>query len=71
MYRVTIGKTIISVSSIQQQIAGFQVVKDQAILTDLNSQKSELIQIMASYLNQQATRVETIDKLTDLDSRTA
>jgi len=71
MYRVTIGKTIISVSSIQQQIAGFQVVKDQAMLTDLNSQKSELIQIMASYLNQQATRVETIDKLTDLDSRTA
>jgi prephenate dehydrogenase len=71
MYRITIGKPIISVSSIRQQIAEFQIVKDQAILTDLNSQKSELIQIMASYLNQQATRVETIDKLTDLDSRTA
>jgi hypothetical protein len=71
MYRITIGKPIISASSIRQQIAEFQIVKDQAILTDLNSQKSELIQIMASYLNQQATRVETIDKLTDLDSRTA
>lgn len=71
MYRITIGKPIISVSSIRQQIAEFQIVKDQAILTDLNSQKSELIQIMASYLNQQATRIETIDKLTDLDSRTA
>jgi len=71
MYRVKIGKTIISVSNIQQQLSAIQLAKDQTILTDLNSQKSELIQIMASYLNQQATRVETIDKLTELDSRTA
>lgn len=71
MYRVKVGKTIISVSNIQQQLSAIQLVKDQTILTDLNSQKSELIQIMASYLNQQATRVETIDKLTELDSRTA
>ena len=71
MYRVKVGKTIISVSNIQQQLSAIQLVKDQTILTDLNSQKSELIQIMASYLNQQATRVETIDKLTDLNSRTA
>lgn len=71
MYRVKVGKTIISVSNIQQQLSAIQLVKDQTILTDLNSQKSELIQIMASYLNQQATRVETVDKLTDLNSRTA
>jgi hypothetical protein len=71
MYRVKVGKTIISVSNIQQQLSAIQLVKDQTILIDLNSQKSELIQIMASYLNQQATRVETMDKLMDLDSRTA
>lgn len=71
MYRVKIGKQIIPSSKIQQQVAIIRSEKDGVKLKNLNSQKSELLQIMANYLNQQSTRVDTIDKLAELNSRTS
>jgi hypothetical protein len=71
MKRVLSGKEIILKSTIQKQISEFQLERERIKFKDLNSQKSELIQIMANYLTQKSTRVNTIDNLTNLETKIA
>jgi len=71
MKRVLSGKEIILKSTIQKQISEFQLERERIKFKDLNSQKSELIQIMANYLTQKSTRVNTIDNLTILETKIA
>ena len=71
MKRVLSGKEIILKSTIQKQISDFQLERERIKFKDLNSQKSELIQIMANYLTQKSTRVNTIDNLTNLETKIA
>jgi hypothetical protein len=71
MKRVLSGKEIILKSTIQKQISDFQLERERIKFKDLNSQKSELIQIMANYLTQKSTRVNTIDNLTILETKIA
>ena len=61
-------KTLIPQSQIQAQI---QTILETRAITSINSQKSELIQIMNDYLTQKVTRIVTTNKLTALESKIA
>jgi len=64
----SLRKTLISQSQIQAQI---QSILENKAITNINSQKTELIQIMNDYLTQKITRIQTTNKLDILNSKIA
>ena len=64
----SLTKTLISQSQIQAQI---QSILETKAISNINSQKTELIQIMNDYLTQKITRIQTTNKLDILNSKIA
>jgi len=64
----SLRKTLISQSQIQAQI---QSILENKAITNINSQKTELIKIMNDYLTQKITRIQTTNKLDILNSKIA
>jgi hypothetical protein len=64
----SLRKTLISQSQIQAQI---QSILETKAINNINSQKTELIQIMNDYLTQKITRIQTTNKLDILNSKIA
>ena len=64
----SLTKTLISQTQIQAQI---QSILETKAISNINSQKTELIKIMNDYLTQKITRIQTTNKLDILNSKIA
>lgn len=71
MYKGSGTRSLIDTSKIATQKQNYANKLVRGCLIELNTKKTELIQIMNDYLTQKITRIETTNKLDILNSKIA